>query len=185
MKKLFSDKEIEYTGEQLQSRWIEKQFRLKGDAAVAFVGGCNVAREWMVDLEDLAAGNEIRGDRMLHFIVEHFDADIGRAALRQRVLVCVAAELLNEMGGGKEVKRRGDDLFVGEGKLSISIATASPASGLIHFGVNITKSGVPVEAASLEDLGVDAAAFADRLLESYAREMDEIEKATKKVRAVK
>lgn len=185
MKTLFVEREIVYSGEQLRSRWIEEEFGLEGDAAVAFVGGCDVERKWMVDLEDLAAGSEIRADRMLHFIAEHFDADIERAALRQRLLAALAAELLNEMGTKGKVERRGDDLYVGDGKLSVSIATVSPRSGLIHFGANITGAGVPVKAASLNDLGVEPIVFAQKLLEGYAREMGEIERATKKVRFVK
>ncbi len=185
MKTIFAEEEIAYSGEQLRSRWIEERFGVEGDAAAAFLGRCDVEREWMVDLEDLADGSEIRAERMVHFIVEHFDVDIRKTVLRQRMLACLAAELLNEMRGGEEVRRRGDDLFVGEGKLSVSIATVSPVSGLIHFGVNVTTSGVPVKAASLGDIGVDAVTFARALLERYARETDEVEKATKKVRFVK
>ena len=55
----------------------------------------------------------------------------------------IAAETVHRMSG-KLPTRKGDDLFLGEGKLSVSIATASPVSTLIHLGVNEDASGAPV-----------------------------------------
>ena len=40
----------------------------------------------------------------------------------------------------------GDDLYVGDRKLSISIAAPSPTSALIHFALNIDPTGAPVRA---------------------------------------
>jgi hypothetical protein len=82
------------------------------------------------------------------------------------------------------VERRGDDLFVGDGKLSVSVATVSTISGLIHLGLNITCEGVPVKAASLDDIGVDYAALARKILTMFAEEIDSCRDASKKVRPV-
>jgi hypothetical protein len=81
------------------------------------------------------------------------------------------------------VRRDGDDLWVGDGKLSISIATASPVSSLIHFAVNATPGGAPVRTATLQQLGVEPAAFARAVLARVAAEQDSITVARAKVRA--
>ncbi len=81
-----------------------------------------------------------------------------------------------------DIRRDGDDIFVGEGKLSISIATVTPVSALIHFAVNVSNKGTPVKTASLEDLGIDAKAFAKEVMARVVREVESIETATVKVR---
>ncbi len=185
MNTLFSEEEMKYSGEQLRSHWIWEEFGIEGDAAVSFVGPCAVERKWIVDVEDLRGDNVIHAKSMVHFIVEHFDPDMGRAVLRQRLLVSLAGELLNEMSETVRVVRAGDDLYVGDGKLSVSIATVSPVSALIHLGLNVTKEGVPVKAASLEELGVEPKALAERLLDAYASDMEEFEAAKRKARWVR
>jgi hypothetical protein len=79
--------------------------------------------------------------------------------------------------------RSGDDVFVGDGKLSISIATVTPVSCLIHFAVNASHGGAPVRIAALSDLRVDARAFAETLLAQVATEQASIADARCKVRA--
>ena len=84
-----------------------------------------------------------------------------------------------------DIRRDGDDIFVGEGKLSISIATVTPVSALIHFAVNVSNKGTPVKTASLEDLGLDAREFAKEVMARVVREVESIETATVKVRWAK
>ena len=48
MKTLFIDKEIKYIGSQLAPHWIYKNFKIQGDAIVAFVGECEVKLTEMV-----------------------------------------------------------------------------------------------------------------------------------------
>ena len=109
---------VDYDGTQIHSLWAYRSFGVQGDSLVAFVGGCEIPFANMVDLEDVRAKSRIASPRMLHFIGEHFDLDLEKAVLRQRLL---AAIVRDELGG--EVRRDGDDLFLGPGKLSISIAT--------------------------------------------------------------
>jgi hypothetical protein len=117
---------------------------------------------------------------MLHFIAEHFDLDLEKAVLRQRLL---AAIVRDELGG--EVRRDGDDLFLGPGKLSISIATLTPVSSKIHFGINIERElHVDVETRGLKDLGVDPTDLARRVLAQYAAQIDGILDARTRVRGV-
>jgi hypothetical protein len=183
MKTLFAAERIDYTGRELHPHWIMERFGLVGDAAVAFVGSCNVSGADLVDLEDRALGNVVAGDRMLHFITEIFGMGLPGIVFAQRLLCTVAKDAL-ESAGGTGITREGDDLYVADGKLSVSVATASPISGLIHLGLNITKQGVPVRAACLEDLGIDPGRLAPLILGRFAGEVDGSLEASRKVRPV-
>lgn len=170
-----------YTGAELSSLWAFRTCGLQGDSIVAFAGPCDVGPEHMVDLADVAAGAFIHSEHMLHFIVEHFDLTLRETVARQRLLVALAADLLRPAA---DVARRGDDLFVADRKLSVSIATASPVSTLIHLGLNISSEGTPVPAIGLADLGVGPEPFAAELMAAYAAEVAGIEAARAKVRGV-
>ena len=180
---LHSD-ELAYTGHQLRSHWIYETFGVQGDAIVAFRGPCRVALSEMVDRADVLAGEDIRAAEMLHLIAEHFDRDLTRAVLRQRLLICMIAERLTWAREAPIPRREGDDLYIGPRKLSVSIATVSPVSTLIHVGVNVDSSGAPVDAVGLGEFGIDVEALAADLLEAYAAEAEEIYLATCKVRGV-
>jgi hypothetical protein len=174
--------DIAYDGTQLRSLWIYRTFGIVGDAMVGFEGPCEVRGEHLVDQVDAAADDFIRARRMLHFIVEHFDGDLTHAVLRQRLLVCLAAEVLQRDAPG--LRRVGDDLLLGERKLSVSVATVSPVSTLTHFAVNLDPAGAPVPVCSLGDLGVDARGFAERLTAAYVAEVERMGKARCTVRGV-
>ncbi|MCA8975231.1 MAG: DUF366 family protein [Planctomycetes bacterium] len=174
---------IDYDGSQLRAHWILQRFDLVGDAMVAFRGGCRVTREEIADLADLD-GPGIAADDMLHFLWETFSTpDLLLAATRQRLLSAQAAEVLRELRPGAELRRTGDDLYIGDGKLSISIATVSPVSALIHFALNCRQGGAPVPIASLEGLQVEPRNVAMALLQRVADETSSIVAARAKVRA--
>ncbi len=175
--------EIVYSGRELRSHWIAETAGLEGDALIAFVGPCNVAVEHLVDLEDARRGVGISAAQMLHFIAEHFDTDLATAVLRQRLLVCLAAEMLSA-ASVCQLRRDGDDLFVGERKLSVSIATTSPVSALIHLGLNIDPAGAPVPAVGLAELGISAPVLAQQVMTAYAAELQSCQAACAKVREV-
>ena len=179
---------ITYDGRQLASHWIYQTFDLLGDAIVVFRGPCRVELSEMVDLEDVKADAPIYSPLMLHCIAEFFQTDLEMAVYRQRLLIITAKELLETLTN-RPVRRQGDDLYLARadgtpGKLSVSIATASPTSTLIHTGFNIETEGTPVPTAGLADLGLDVAAFAADLLSRYAAEIEDIHLARCKVRAV-
>ncbi len=184
MHTLRADEPITYTGHQLRSHWIFDTFGLQGDAIVAFRGPCRVELSEMVDLADVAAGQAIEAAEMLHLIAEHFDRDLRRAVLRQRLLMCIIAECLAGVSGVPPLRREGDDLYAGERKFSVSIATVSPVSALLHVGLNIDPTGAPVPAVGLAEWGVEPERLADELLEAYAGEMAGVELAACKVRGV-
>jgi hypothetical protein len=184
MHTVFHKEPLAYKGHQLRSHWIYETFGLQGDAIVAFRGPCRVELSEMVDREDVFAGADIRAAEMLHLIAEQFDRDLTRAVLRQRLLICMIAERLQGVAGMPLPRRDGDDLYIGERKLTVSIATVSPVSTLIHVGINVDPAGAPVAAVGLAEWGIDVDALAEELLSAYAAENDDIYLATCKVRGV-
>jgi len=172
---------IAYDGAALRAHWVFRHFGIVGDVLVAFRGPCRVSDAEMADLEDLG-GPGIAGDDLLHFLWERFDdASLETAILRQRLLSCVAAEELRERG--VDATRDGDDLFVESRKLSISIATRSPVSTLIHFAVNVRNAGTPVPTAALDEWAIAPESFARAVMSRVEREEAGIAAARVKVRA--
>ena len=98
--------------------------------------------------------------------------------------MCIIKEALEKRGF--LVKRNGDDLFVNDKKLSVSIATKSLTSILIHTGINILSEGAPIPVSGLEsDLGIkDIKEFALEVMKNYSEEVDDIVLASTKVRGV-
>ncbi len=184
MKSHLSTQSIPYTGQELRSHWAFETFGILGDVIVSFAGPCEVALQHMVDLVDVAASESIRARLMQHFLVELFDTDLDRAVLRQRLLVALAGEALQSHFQVGDLQRKGDDLFVQGRKLSVSIATASAVSTLIHLGINIDPTGAPVAAIGLAELGVDPSQFAQELMAAYVAELDSARVARCKVRPV-
>ena len=177
-------KEIKYTGKELQSHFAYNNFGLLGDSIVAFIGGCDIPFDNMVDLEDVRSSSKIYSRKMLHFIVEHFNCNLDNIILKQRLLACIVAEEINRITK-RYLTRTGDDICDGNKKLSISIATVSPVSGMIHFGVNIESRGVPVPAKGLIDYKINPKNFAKKVIDRYVREIENIGKTGCKVRWIK
>lgn len=173
-----------YDGAQLRAHWIADQTGHFGDAIVAFTGPAQVGATHMVDLEDVHAQAWIRSDDMLHFLIEHFDPDLPRMILRQRLLMTIAGDTIRQLAPTADFRRCGDDLMFGERKLSVSIATVSPLSGLIHTGLNIVSTNTPVPTIGLTDLGIAPRACADTIMAAYAAEITEMANARTKVRTV-
>ena len=184
MKTKYIDNEIKYTGSQLSPHWIYKTFGIKGDAIVAFLGECEVKLSEMVDIEDVINNEPIYSKYMLSFISEQFGVNMTEGVLRQRLLINIIKEALEKRGISSV--RKGDDIIINGCKLSVSIATKSITSILIHTGLNIISEGAPVKACGLsEDLGIkDIKEFADEIMNNYSDEIDDIIMAGAKVRGV-
>ena len=138
----------------------------------------------MVDIEDVINNEPIYSKYMLSFISEQFGIGLVEGVLRQRLLMTIIKELLEARG--VFVVRNGDDLMINDRKLSVSIATKSITSVLIHTGLNILSEGAPVKAAGLEsELGIkDVREFALEVMDRYAAELTDIVLASTKVRGV-
>ena len=184
MKTLFIDNEIKYEGWQLCPHWIYKNFKLQGDAIVAFVGECEVKLTEMVDIEDVINNEPIYSKLMLSFISEQFNVGLVEGVFRQRLLICKIKEALEKRGF--MVTRDGDDLFFDNKKLTVSIATKSATSILIHTGVNIISEGAPIKASGLQsDMKIsDIKNLAQEIMVQYSEEIDDIVMASTKVRGV-
>ena len=184
MKTKLIEEEIKYIGSQLAPHWIYKNFKLQGDAIVAFIGECEVALTEMVDIEDVINNEPIYSKLMLSFITEQFGVELVEGVFRQRLLICIIKELLEERG--VFVVRNGDDLMINNRKLSVSIATKSTTSILIHTGLNILSEGAPVKASGLtSELGIeDVREFALEVMKRYSEEIEDIKLASTKVRGV-
>lgn len=178
------NRKICYDGTQLRSRWIFENAGIDGDAVASFIGPADVPIENMVDLEDVARNEPIFSRLMLHFIIEHPDCDLKLAVARQRLLVSIAAEELKKHESASNVIRKGDDLYDGEKKLSVCIATGSPVSCLIHFAINIQSEGTPLPTKGLSDYGIEPGALAISIMDLYKEEIDGMERARRKVRSV-
>lgn len=184
MKTQLIDKEIKYEGWQLSPHWIYKNFKIQGDATVAFVGECEVKLTEMVDIEDVINNEPIYSKSMLSFISEQFNIGLVEGVLRQRLMICIIKEALERRGF--KIVRSGDDLFYDNKKLTVSIATKSATSILIHTGINIDSTDAPVKASGLtSELGiVDIKEFAQEVLGNYSAELEDIVLASTKVRGV-
>jgi len=187
----FIPKKIKYTGSQLRPLWAYETFGLLGDSIVAFAGPCNIPFGNMIDAEDVRTKSKIYSSLMLHFIVEHFDIDLEKAVLKQRLLATIIKSTLEEHIDYR-LNRIGDDIYDAKikqdaqrpthnAKLSISIATASPVSTLIHFALNIDSKHTPVLAAGLKDYGINPKEFATRVMQAYTEEMLSVKNARQKV----
>ena len=184
MKTLFIDNEIKYEGWQLCPHWIYKNFKLQGDAIVAFVGECEVKLTEMVDIEDVINNEPIYSKLMLSFISEQFNVGLVEGVFRQRLLISKIKEAIEKRGF--VVTRDGDDLFFDDKKLTVSIATKSATSILIHTGVNIISEGAPIKASGLQsDMKIsDIKDLAQEIMVQYSEEIDDIVMASTKVRGV-
>jgi hypothetical protein len=186
VKTYFIEREFLYDGTQLRSLFAYLEHRIQGDSVVSWIGPCSISFERMVDGEDVLAGSTIAGSRMVHFIVELFHQPLFAAVAVQRLFAAIvmdmAREGANDSRAAAKFRREGDDIFFDDAKLSISIASISPVSAMIHFAVNVSNQGTPVKTAALDDFSIDARRFAEKAMLKLASEIESIKEATVKVR---
>ena len=173
-----------YDGSQLVSHWILRETGLKGNALVSFIGPCEVKLDAMVDLEDVLAKKPIFSHQMVHFIEECFDENLERMILRQRLFVSLMETELRSQLPELELVRKGDDLYSEHFKLTVSIATVSLVSTLMHTAINVESHDTPVPTKGLKELNVNPFAFARSVMNRYREEMDGVVWARSKVRGV-
>ena len=184
MNELFCEDNIKYTGKELYPHWIMNKFRLVGDSIVSFVGEVDVPIDNMVDIEDRINDEPIYAASMLNFIIEHFDFSIKEIALAQIILIQTIKEVFAD-DYNINLKRKGDDLYWDNRKLSVSIATKSIVSGLIHTALNIDSTGAPVNASEINELGIDdIKALSQKIMTRYSDNIEKVNFAITKVRGV-
>ena len=184
MRSKFSSKKTDYDGSQLRSHFIFEKFGIAGDAIVSFTGACDV-KEHMVDLEDISKSEFIKSADMLHFLIEHFDNDLERTILRKRLLIAIIQEEICKAAGKPVLIRKGNGLYSGNRKLTVSVATASSVSTLIHAGLNITSEKAPVPVSTLSEFNIVPKKLAGIVMSRYCYEMDSVSSSRAKVRPVR
>lgn len=171
---------IDYDGQQLAPHWIYRRTEVLGDALVAFIGKADVSLEHMVDLEDVRAKAPIYSPKMLHFLGEFFDDRLESGIYLQHLFTGMIYECLLEQRLS-QLHRRGNDIYFEGRKLSVSIATKSLTSVLIHVGINVETEGTPVPTSGLKELGIEPFAFAEELFSRFQRDWNIWAKARVKV----
>lgn len=187
MKYLKLKEKMLYDGSQIEPQWAFRKFKIKDSNIVSWIGPMNIYPENIVDFED--HDKEIKGDELLHFIIEHFDSQPANIRLcyhRQRLFIMIVQNNLEKIG--IKTLRSGDDLYYLkeseiEYKLSVSIATCSNNSMKVHFAMNIISEGTPsdVKITSLKECinGItteDIVQLADDISNDYINELSSIEK---------
>lgn len=183
MKTKFLEEKFAYKGSELRPLFLYEK-GLKGNAMLSWLGPCDVPCENLVDAEDRVQSDFIKAKEMVHFVAEFFHKDIFFGICIQRLMAEIVIDVLKSFSPDIVVERKGDDLYIGDKKLNVSIATKSALSSLIHFGINVDSEGAPVKAIGLKDLDVEPKEFASFVLERVAREFSEIEAASVKVFSV-
>lgn len=171
MRSLFIRDEILFTGEQLSSFWAYKNYDILGDNIVAFIGPCQVDEKFIIGIDHFKKKTQIKSERMLHFLVEHFDLDLERAILRQKLLVDILKDKLNHRLKGDVLQRWGNDLFDGDFKLTVSATLRTSVSTKTHLGINISSKNAPVKARGLEDYGIDPDDVSQAVMDQYRLDM--------------
>ena len=179
---------FEYDGSQINPSWAFNEFGIYGSSIITWIGPVNITPDNLKDFADV--GLEIKSDAMVNFICEFFDqqpTNMRIAYLRQRLLVMIFREVLFEKG--VITTREGDDIFVDEKKLSISIASISLNSSKIHFALNLEDKGTPsdVETIGLYDIGdvFNENNLKDLIFEVVNRFIDELETIEKDISKTK
>lgn len=183
MKTLFINKNFAYDGTQLHSLFAYLNYSLMGNSIVSWIGPCNISFDHMVDGEDLLQQSPIRSDEMLHFIVEIFDESLFSGVLLQRLFASICMDEISQRTGEK-FTRDGDDIYWKDKKLSISIASQSIRSIMIHFAINTTNEGTPVPTCALSDFGISPEEFSKVILDKFQKEFLSVKEATWKVRSL-
>ncbi|MGP8321859.1 MAG: DUF366 family protein [Methanosarcinaceae archaeon] len=182
MKCIIYNEKMDYDGSQISSLWGYNIAGVQDDSIIAFRGACDVKIEHMIDLEDKKANESIISPDMLHFIIEHFDStDLKLVYARQRLFTSIVFEIL--AARGMSIMRTGDDLFVNDNKLTVSIASTSAVSQKIHFGINVVHDYY----GNLYDIGISENEV-DELMRTIAKrytlEFEDIEKDMRKSRSL-
>ncbi|HEX9913013.1 MAG TPA: DUF366 family protein [candidate division Zixibacteria bacterium] len=184
MKSLFVSKEVKFTGEQLCSHWAYTNFDLLGDSILSFIGPCELEEKYLVGIDHYKKKTRIRSEKMLHFVVEHFDLDLEKAILKQKLIVSILKDKLNHRLKGDILQKWGDDIFDGDAKLTISTVTRTKVSTKIHLAINISSHNTPVKTKGLEDYTLDPVEIAQVVMNQYRLDIRRVSERLVKTRSI-
>lgn len=136
------NKVLKYNGTQLTSMFPYKLSKGTSNI-VAFRGPMDVRIGEMIDSEDVVKNDPIWSDDAINFILELPFTNIVGAVAIQRTIIHLFAAYFNDLKQNKDVPLYvdGDDILSGYDtsykKYSVSIATQTAHSSLIHIGLNL------------------------------------------------
>lgn len=184
-----------YDGSQLSSQYASQNYDIIGNSILIFRGGMKLSPKEMVDIKDIQRESHladilISSSDSLHFIIEEFDIQPPNMEVeyyRLRILTQVVIELLQSKG--LKVTRHGTDIFIGEKKLNVGIASISVSSAKIHFGINISCEGFPnhVNATCLSENDIteeDIHELAESIAERYILEINKVKEDVAKTKYI-
>lgn len=161
--KVIDNEEIVYKGIQLTPMFVYN--KTKGVANIVFFRGPMVVDTFnMVDAEDAVNNSSIRSRDAINILAELPFVDLVGGVALQRIMIRKIVDVLQNAVSGVHWSIEGDDIKfrvfpipAGQKpeykKLSVSIATKTPTSVLIHIGINITAGpNAPSFAGSLTDM---------------------------------
>ncbi len=133
-----------YDGHLLHQRFAYRYFRDKVSPLgnmIAFRGWMKVEGDAMIDQEDVLKEAFIYAEDAINFLWEIPQLDPFGAVAFQRLLNTRMGYILQTQYNQPAVEMRGDDIYVGEGKASVSITHVKQNAALGHTGINI-KAGI-------------------------------------------
>ena len=179
---------LDYSGAELRQGiafdWIPDKTQIKKVNIITGRGIADVKLSEMVDKEDVKNNEPIYSDDMYHMIFEILgETDLEKLVFIQRYIIRLIVDILEERRCDWNTPEnrpalwvKGDDILSDAGKLSVSIATVSASSGLIHIGLNANAKKFPdlVKATTLYELWLHDAQnrsseIFDELLGSFDR----------------
>lgn len=187
---------IDYTGSELRHLFAFEKAGILGDSIISFFGSAQV-KTHLVDAEDRFKDDFIYAPSMCHFIIEIFDCNMREIVTWQRIFICNILASLYKYNPNGKLLRKGDDLFLRRKddptlyKMTVSIATLSPFSGLIHTGINWEDPGpkCPVSATGLNTPSFQVPpetpeSFCQFLMSIFSKEFESVQQACYKVLSV-
>ncbi|MHA1911190.1 MAG: DUF366 family protein [Candidatus Kariarchaeaceae archaeon] len=194
---LCDSEQITYDGTAIASHWALDRFDILGNSMISFRGPLKVPQSEMVDLLDIKEEGDlgtylITGKEAVQWIIEDFSPHPPNLELeysRLRILVLVILEVLRKNIPDRDFRRSHTDIYVGNQKLSVGIATISKVSAKMHYALNLSSEEIPthVKAIGLYDMGLkslDVHSFSEEVGEAYLEEISRIERDCMKTRSV-
>lgn len=158
--KVIDDREIVYKGNQLSPMFVYNE--TKGVAnIVLFRGPMSLNSNDLVDAEDKVNNDSIHSRDAINIIAELPFVDLVGGVALQRIMIRKIVDVLQSMVSNVYWLIDGDDIKFCKApvsqpdykKLSVSIATKTATSVLIHIGLNIfAGQNAPAFAGSLIDI---------------------------------
>lgn len=173
---------IVYDGSQLSSQYIANNYSVLGNSILVFRGGMSLSPNEMVDIKDIQRESHlaeilISSDDSVHMIVEEFDMQPPNLEIEYYRLRLLTLIILEKLGAkGIIAQRRGTDIYIGEKKLNVAIASVGVTNSKIHLGLNVGRTGFPehVSAIGLLELEFEESKLKDWMISIVKQYIDEV-----------